>query len=510
MFEPTLCKTARRRRQGVFTLDPADPRLSAASMIALLDALDVGPEHVRLLSQVEVGSLDEVSQLLVLRVWNRIGAWVAAQEQCAIVAVAGSEMRGGGSDCPDDWSAEEIGGALRLASSTAGKRISAARELTGRLGDTWAALSAGRISYWHAAHLAEALTDHPDPVAAAVQAAVLPKAGGQTCGQFRRSVAQAIASADPATMAERHIRADRLSDVQVWSEADGMAALLVRGPAPQIYELYDRINWQAATARTAAQRAASNTNSDTADAAATASATDTTGAVEELAADAEISIGERRFDAFSELVAGAVGAVREPGGPPGARRHVGVLMDLPTALGLADHPGEIPGYGPIPGSVARGLAADADWHAWITDTASGRLRALGTRHYRPSRPLREFIEARDRTCMHPGCARAAWRCDIDHALPYDAGGCTDAANCGCFCRRHHRLKHESGWGMRRQPDGTVDWQSPLRQEYTVHPPDYLWILQPADPPGQPDLPDPPPDNTDPPDPPGQTPGSEPS
>ena len=510
MFESPLARQARELWRGVFTLDPADPRLSTASMLALLEALDVSPEHVRLLSTVDVAALDEVSQLVALRIWSRVGAWVAAQEQLAIVAVAGSEYRGGSSESPDDWSAEEVGAALRLAPSTAGKRISAARELTSRLLDTWAALSAGRLSYWHAAHLAGALADHPDPVAAAVQSAVLPKAAGQTCGQFRRSVAQAIAAVDPASMAERHSRALRLSDVQVWAEADGMAALLARGPAPQIYEMYDRINWQAAAARTAAQRAhaadhpspqSTRTTTANADAAALADAAapPDAAALVDLAdaaalpdapalVEAEPSIGERRFDAFAGLMAGGGSGVREPGGPPGARRQVGILMDLPTAVGLADHPGEIPGYGPIAGQVARRLAVDADWQAWITDAASGQLTALGTQLYRPSRRLRNFIEARDRTCMHPGCARAAWRCDIDHALPYDAGGCTDATNCGCFCRRHHRLKPETEWTVRRHPDGTVHWKSPLRQEYTVHPADYRWMMRPADPPDPPDPP----------------------
>ena len=40
---------------------------------------------------------------------------------------------------------------------------------------------------------------------------------------------------------------------------------------------------------------------------------------------------------------------------------VNLTIDLPTLLGLAENPGQIAGYGAIPASVARELAADAKW-----------------------------------------------------------------------------------------------------------------------------------------------------
>jgi hypothetical protein len=36
-------------------------------------------------------------------------------------------------------------------------------------------------------------------------------------------------------------------------------------------------------------------------------------------------------------------------------------MDIATALGLAENPCELIGYGPIPAPVARHIAADASW-----------------------------------------------------------------------------------------------------------------------------------------------------
>lgn len=440
---------------GVCRLDPANPRLPAAGLVALLDVLDVTPDHVRLLAGIDLTALDDMSQLVVLKIWHRVAAWVSAQEQRSIVVVAGARRT-----TRDDWSREEVAAALHIAPSTALKRIIAARELVGRLQETWAALATGRISYWHAAHLAATVSDFPAEVAATVEAAVLPRAGGQTYGQFRRAVAEAVAAADPASLQERHTIAAERRDVKVWDEPDGMATLVTTGPAPQIYEIYDRV------ARLAAVR---------------------------VAGDNDRRVGARRFDALVECMsgdpAGAVVTVDTEGAEGGncggrgrgARRQVGILLDLPTALGLADHPGELPGYGPVPASVARAFAADGEWHAWLVDAAKAHLIGLGTQAYRPGSRLREFIEARDRTCRHPGCRQPAWRCDIDHALPYDAGGCTDPTNCGCFCRRHHRLKHETTWQVERQPDGVVQFTSPRGARHTVEPPDYRWMLTPPQP-----------------------------
>ncbi len=44
-----------------------------------------------------------------------------------------------------------------------------------------------------------------------------------------------------------------------------------------------------------------------------------------------------------------------------------VTIDLPTLLGLADNPAELPGHGPLPPHLARELAADADWIWFTTD-----------------------------------------------------------------------------------------------------------------------------------------------
>jgi hypothetical protein len=44
---------------------------------------------------------------------------------------------------------------------------------------------------------------------------------------------------------------------------------------------------------------------------------------------------------------------------------------------------------------------------------------------------------------------------------------------GPGCRRDHRLKHQAGWHVRRNPNGTTIWTSPQGREYTNHPPGAL-------------------------------------
>ncbi|VBA38323.1 hypothetical protein LAUMK13_02064 [Mycobacterium innocens] len=54
--------------------------------------------------------------------------------------------------------------------------------------------------------------------------------------------------------------------------------------------------------------------------------------------------------------------------------------------------------------------------------------------YVPSKALADFVRCRDLTCRWPGCDQPAVRCDIDHTIPYAAGGPTHAAKLKCYCR----------------------------------------------------------------------------
>jgi hypothetical protein len=122
--------------------------------------------------------------------------------------------------------------------------------------------------------------------------------------------------------------------------------------------------------------------------------------------------------------------------------------------------------------------------------------------YTPSAALDRFVRLRDLTCQFPGCNRPAEFTDLDHRIPFAAGGRTTAANLWCLCRHHHRLKHEGGWDIDPNPDGTWTWISPTGRRYRNNPTNYDPLPNPTDqvaPPGPTDK-GIPPDTTGPPQP----------
>lgn len=145
---------------------------------------------------------------------------------------------------------------------------------------------------------------------------------------------------------------------------------------------------------------------------------------------------------------------------------VHVIAQQSTLDGDPDTGGILDGYeGLLPAELITELARDA------------RLRPL--RHpgaaaaaecgYRPSRALADYVRCRDVTCRFPGCDRPAFGCDLDHTIPYAAGGATHASNLKCLCRFHHLAKTFWGWRDEQLPDGTVLWTSPAGECYPTGP-----------------------------------------
>jgi hypothetical protein len=125
----------------------------------------------------------------------------------------------------------------------------------------------------------------------------------------------------------------------------------------------------------------------------------------------------------------------------------------------------------IPDEVARAIAADSRWQRVLTDPVNGHMLDLGRNKYRPSRPLAEFIRARDKRCRWPGCRQPAHRADLDHTVAFGGGaGETIRVNMAALCRRHHRVKHLPGWECRQEPDRELIFTTPHGEEYRTRPP----------------------------------------
>ena len=191
------------------------------------------------------------------------------------------------------------------------------------------------------------------------------------------------------------------------------------------------------------------------------------------AAAKKAGLADEGIDAYRSdaLVAWANDALADPNARRrhGRRQQVQFITDLPSLLGLADHPAELVGYGPVPASLVRDGAAEAEWRRLIVEPVTGFLLDYGSVIYRPPVELADYVMARDRRCRFPGCNTRATVCDIDHNIPAPRGA-TSAKNCCCLCRRHHRLKTFGGWTVQLQPDGSCLWTSPGGRQFVSGPP----------------------------------------
>jgi hypothetical protein len=175
-----------------------------------------------------------------------------------------------------------------------------------------------------------------------------------------------------------------------------------------------------------------------------------------------------------------------------------VIVPVSVALGFADEPCDLPGYGPLDAEAARELITDAVLRKVCVDAKTGQVLAVENRTrrvmspqelrsavldmvhtstpydddavvgYRPSAAQRRLVERRDHSCTFPSCSVPAHRCDADHRRPWREGGHTSSSDLGATSRKHHRAK-QTGWTPSPMPDGSVLWRSPCGRMYTRPP-----------------------------------------
>jgi hypothetical protein len=149
-----------------------------------------------------------------------------------------------------------------------------------------------------------------------------------------------------------------------------------------------------------------------------------------------------------------------------------VYLTVPvlTLLGHTDQPAELDGYGPIDPDTALRLAAHApSFRRILTHPETGAYPSYGRKSYRVPADLAGYLRVRDGGCRFPGCSRRAAGCDIDHTIDWATGEATRHENLSHLCRKHHRLKHNTGWRMTQLPGGDIRWTSPAGREYTSTP-----------------------------------------
>lgn len=488
---------------GFFYWGGLDQPIPHGPIGAQLEALETGPGAISYLTAIDVRALDADERVAYLRAWERQGAWLTGMTQSALLAVAGPEpepdvVDGLRSYARDDWARDDIAAALGVSTRAAGSRVHTARLLGRCLPSTQSLLESGAITWRHVQALVDECAGLPDPTVSKIEARVIERAPRQTAANFRRSVRRAVLALADA----KGVLAEAVTKTQrgVWltPEADGMATLSAFLPVVEAHAAYELITRAAKLVPARAKRVAGGT----ADAATASGATSTTGTTGATGATgttgttgatgatgatggpsepAMPGLDECRADAFLAMVGVDLGVARNATVKgrrsrrwrPGVRVELQVVIDAPTLAGLADNPAELRGYGPIAADTARdlfaGIVDDAKLRRLVTDPVTGHLLDYGRRTYRIPKPLADYVRARDKHCRFPGCLRPATADDVDHVVPWSAGGRTSARNSGCLCRRHHRLKTHGGWQYERRDDGSFRWTSPDGTHYDVEP-----------------------------------------
>jgi len=407
--------------------------LSAMPGIATLSALvAINPQ--------ELSPSDRIDYLSAL---ERQTGWLQALMQRAIVAVAGCDSSKPNGTDPffgvDDAEREDISTALRLAPTTAQSRIDVARTLVNHLPNTCSALATGEISPAHATVIAKetaaAIRDGlPESAIFEIEQRAIAHAEFHTPGQVANQVRTSIARISPETFEEVVARARDTRRVSCYTESDGISTIVAILPAADAQIVMNSIESFIRAANTDPKSDPRNADM-------------------------------KRADALTAIASAYLSSASDTVTPHRRPISVNVTIDLPTLLGLAENPGQLAGYGAIPASVARELAADGKWKRFITDPQTGNLLDYGRESYEPPQALVDFLIARDRTCRFPGCRRSAALSDIDHAQSWETGGRTSPDNLGALCRRHHRLKTHDGWKVESRHDGSCTWTSPLGKIY---------------------------------------------
>jgi hypothetical protein len=471
-----------------------------------------GIETLTQLIEIHPYELSPSGRIDYLAALEKQNGWLQSVMQTAFVAIADDQRESleYGESGVDDEEREEIAAALRLSPATAQAKLDTARILVNELPATCAALASGEISAAHANVIAREsaplLRGGIDrELIAQIEKSAIASAEFQTPAQVANKIRTAVARALPTECEESFARANELRKVSCYPERDGMATVIALLSAPDAQSVMVAIERHLQRKDRQALHLISPQNSFGAQNSATdqnsSGDQNTPRRNDDLATSTEIAnpwkIDNRRADAFIEIinqyltsdVLGQTGADQTGADQTGADQtftsagnlakqkkikninrkpiSINVTIDLPTLLGIAENPAQLTGYGPIPASLARELAADGNWQRFITDPRSGELLDLGRKSYRPSQYLVDFLLARDRTCRFPGCRYPAHRSDIDHVTPWDEGGKTTPENLGALCRRHHRLKTHGGWKVTSASDGSCEWISPTGKHYSV-------------------------------------------
>lgn len=330
---------------------------------------------------------------------------LAAGAGLLLASRAAQAERGHGVDATAaGWLARVRGEAPGAAS-----RLIEASERLGGLAEVTAAVRRGEVSATQAALVADGASADPR-----AQGRLLHTARHDSARELRQAVRRVKAAADADDDEARYARIHRERRCRHWTSADGAFEGTFRGPL--------HLGAEVAAALDAHRRqvvAEARARGD------------------ELPEPAALG-----FDALVRMARASVGQVEGA-----VARKVLVRADRDVLLRGQVGEGEVcdlPGFGPVPASVAASLAEDAVWHALLTKGTD--VLAVTNAQRRPLQVQRTALDWQIDGCTVLGCGRDRY-IEIDHRQPWSEVHTTATANLDPLCWKHHDLKTREGYRL---------------------------------------------------------------
>jgi hypothetical protein len=416
------------------------------------------PDTAAVIADTSGALLSAVSQ--IDRLHARQSAWkaefidqarrIALMTEEAVVTVGKNVTSTQRQDLARRAFVSEVACELRIPERTAIALIAESEALMHQLPLTLAALREGEISYRHAQLLIDqTATLDPDATAQLEQAA-LPFARNLTPARFGQKARTLREALRPESAVARREKCATDRQVEYLPARDGMAWLNLYTTAPIAGALFTSIRTQSIGLQGPAERRTlgqldADVCSDAlfaglcGEAPPTAPLPNLTGPHPTAAAGADGS------------EPGSAATRTRPGAEPGTafrrvKPNVTITVPILSLLGRSDEPAALDGYGPVDIETARRLVGQATCFTRVlTDPETGAAVSWGTKKYKLTKRMRQFLGYRDHRCRFPGCNRAAVFCDVDHTFDRQFGGPTELNNLAMLCPKHHRLKHDSTW-----------------------------------------------------------------
>ena len=386
------------------------------------------PALAAFLSTLSDVSLSGHDRIRVLKTHQRLASFFQAQvfEDMAAISQLMTESEAD-PEIAADAAAAEIGAALQLTRRAADFDLALAVDLKERLPQVWEALAAGKIDLRRVRVIVQGTAHLSEVTARDLVDRVLDAAARLTTGQLNALIRRVCVQADPDDATNRCREAlDRRRIVEE-PTVDGTAHLFgLDLPPDRVQAALQRITHLAQGLKTAEETR---------------------------------TIDQIRADVFLDLLDGKHHA-------RGRRRGtVDIQVDLTTLARLTEDPGELAGYGPVIADIARQVAENqpgAEWRWTLTHPDTGLVIDNGTTRRRPTNWQRRHVEARQRTCVFPGCRMPAINCDLDHRQPWAYGGPTKVENLAPLCRHHHNIRHHAHWTHQATPHRRPPLDQPPR------------------------------------------------